>query len=278
MFQYSAAKSLLKKDENVYLDHYFLEENRLDTENFTARNYELGIFKNIKARRVKLWQTALFKKGKLLPPFIKSFFKCIKQQGIEYIPLTNGPGEKHLYLDGYFQSEYYFKNQRQDLLNDFQFPSLDTVNSELKNKIEAATNSVSVHIRRGDYLKSKTVLEIHGILPFSYYLEALNILKDKYQPLTLFIFSDDIPWVKTNFKNIDIESYFIDNNTKDSWKDMALMSYCKHHIIANSSFSWWGAWLNRNPDKIIIAPKIWFADPELNLKSKSIIPETWTRI
>jgi hypothetical protein len=283
MFQYAAAKGLLKDKEKVYLDHHFLEDNHCDTEHFTARDYELGIFKNVKARRAENWQIKLFKGQSVYLKLLRSLFKtsveCVQQPGSSYLSLSITTRKANLYLDGYFQSESYFKQQRADILKVFEFPALDNVNDEVKKKINASANSVSIHVRRGDYLKSEAVSKVHGVLPLSYYQKGLSILKEKFPSMTLFVFSDDIFWVKTNFQNVSAEVYMIENNSaKDSWKDMALMSHCNHHIIANSSFSWWGAWLNPRPDKIVIAPDAWFADPELNLQSKSIIPEHWIRI
>ena len=93
-----------------------------------------------------------------------------------------------------------------------------------------------------------------------------------------YIFSDDIPWAKTNLK-MDQPHVFVDINTdKSDYEDLRLMYHCHHHIIANSTFSWWGAWLNDRKDKIVIAPKIWFADAERNQQSETIIPKSWIRI
>jgi len=280
MFQYAAAKSLLHAEEYIYLDHAFLEINHVDTKNFTARVYELHIFRNLKASKAHFWQICLFKSQniffKLLRHILKSSIKEYSQIENEYI-LFADPSQKirYIYLDGYFQSEKYFKNWQKDIISDFSFPLLDPINEKLKKQIASTTNAVSVHIRRGDYLKSKHVFETHGVLPSTYYNKALNLLKAKYHSLTLFIFSDDIDWAKENLKADHISLVFINNNqSKDNWKDMALMSTCKHHIIANSSFSWWGAWLSKNKGDVC-APRNWFNPVKVNFNIQDFIPDSW---
>ncbi|WP_428328423.1 alpha-1,2-fucosyltransferase [Mucilaginibacter sp.] len=280
MFQYAAARGLLKKESQVYLDHSFLDENFKDTEHFTARKYELHIFKNIKAGKATLKQINLFKKPsaylKALIYFSKGFFRLLQQQGNEFVSLPNPVNNQYLYLDGYFQSEEYFKHCREELLKEFQFPELDLVNKVAHQNITDVPNAVSIHIRRGDYLKSKVVSDIHGVLPIDYYQKAIEFLQNKLSPLTLFVFSDDVAWAQANLSTDNLATHYINHNQgEDSWKDMALMSYCRHHIIANSSFSWWAAWLNPSLDKIVIAPKNWFSDPQLNSQSQTIIPDTW---
>jgi len=160
-------------------------------------------------------------------------------------------------LDGYWQSEKYFKNIRKILLRDF------TLKKESKNflkykKLIIKTNSVSVHIRHGDYIKRPVTRKYH--LNPDYYRQAIEIIKQKVKKPHFYLFSDDP--IISNFSGLN-------NN-----EELILMSFCKHNIIANSSFSWWGAWLNTNPKKIVIAPKKWFrakTDPE-------IVPQSWTKI
>lgn len=282
MFQYATGKDLLKNRKQVDLDHHFLDINNIDTEHFTSRGYELNIFKNLKARKAKTWQILFFKSQsfhfRVLRFFLKKSIQYIQQHENEYILFSNVRKKRCLYLDGYFQSENYFKTNRENVLKDFQFPLLDPLNEALKKKITASDNAVSVHIRRGDYLKSKTVLDIHGVLSLAYYLKAINILQAKYPSITLFIFSDDIDWAKANLKLENINLSFIDNNQgADHWKDMALMSYCKHHIIANSSFSWWGAWLSESNGHVF-APYQWFNPLKVNFNIQDFIPDRWTII
>ena len=162
-------------------------------------------------------------------------------------------------LDGYWQSEKYFKNIRKILLLDF------TLKKESKNflkykKLIIKTNSVSVHIRHGDYVKRAVARKYHGTLSFDYYFKAIELIGKKIKNPRFFVFSDD-PMI-SNFSGLT-------NN-----EELILMSKCKHNIIANSSFSWWGAWLNTNPKKIVIAPKKWF-------RAKTdfeIVPQSWIKL
>lgn len=158
---------------------------------------------------------------------------------------------KRGYLYGYWQSEKYFDDIRQILLEEFAFPKVcEKQNLDLINKINS-TISISIHIRRGDYLNG------FPLMTKEYYSKAIEYFQNKYENILFVVFSNDIDWAKENlqFKN----GLFIDWNTgKNSWKDMYLMTQCKHNIIANSSFSWWGAWLNKNNEKEVIAPNVWF--------------------
>jgi len=283
MFQYAAARGHAKKNEPIYLDHSFLEKNFEDQEHFTARHYELHIFKNLNIRSVKKWQIALFKDDtfvyKLARLFLRRYMKNIREENNEFIPFDSFPPPNILYLEGYFQSEKYWGINGEAISKAFQFPELDPDNEATGKKIQHAVNSVSLHIRRGDYATSTMNAAIHGVLPLAYYYEALDVLRSKCPTCALFVFSDDAEWVRENLKLNKLSVCYIENNKGEhSWKDMALMGHCKHHIIANSSFSWWGAWLNPKPGKIIIAPKKWFNDPILNLQADSIIPDTWITI
>jgi hypothetical protein len=142
----------------------------------------------------------------------------------------------------------------------------------IKNSI-----SISIHVRRGDYVSDGFTQQFHGNCSLEYYSNAISLLASNNVDFTLIFFSDDCEWVKEQFKNLTYSKMFIDHNDgENSWKDMLLMSSCTHNIIANSSFSWWAAWLNDNPKKTIIAPKNWYADTKLN--TDDLIPPQWIRI
>jgi hypothetical protein len=135
------------------------------------------------------------------------------------------------------------------------------------------TTSVSIHIRRGDYLSSKFVDGFSNICTIDYYNRSIDKIKSNLDLPVFFVFSDDQEWVKQNI--IIKNAFYLNHNIgKNSWQDMYLMSKCKHNIIANSSFSWWGAWLNSNNQKIVIAPKKWWND----FKQDDVVPETWVRL
>lgn len=157
------------------------------------------------------------------------------------------------YVEGYFQTEKYFKDFENEIRKDFTFIlPLSKKSEEIRWKIENS-NSVSIHIRRGDYLKGNN-LNYHWICSIDYYKKAIDYLESKQKNLTYFFFSDDIERVKQNFSLEN--AYYIDWNTwVDSRQDMQLMSLCKHNIIANSSFSRRWAWLNKNLDKVVVAPQ-----------------------
>ena len=178
-----------------------------------------------------------------------------------YQPLPTNDG---ILFNGYFQSEKYLDREKILNLYSIDEDSFNYINSKYSNILP---NSVSVHVRRGNYL---TRQDRHPVQDIKYYdtsltkfLECKNIL----------VFSDDIKWCKENF----IGSKFIFIEGEEDYIDLWLMSLCEHNIIANSSFSWWGAWLNQNPNKKVIAPKIWFG-PNKKLNTKDIIPKEWIKV
>lgn len=157
----------------------------------------------------------------------------------------------NLNLDGYFQSEKYFKHCSDKILQMFSFKNENQLRNKWDNFLNK--NTCSIHIRRGDYLLYPND---HPQQILEYYINAIKIIEKKHDIDYYLVFSDDINWCKENFKSdkyIFIEGQY---NTED----LSLMSYCDHNIICNSSFSWWGSWLNKNEDKMIIAPKKWFGD------------------
>ena len=138
-----------------------------------------------------------------------------------------------------------------------------------------ATESVSLHVRHGDYVTNADTNSFHGVCSLDYYKNAVSKIKQE-MPLPFFIFSDDIIWAKENLDFIGNMTFIEYNGATPDHEEMYLMSLCQHNIIANSSFSWWGAWLNQNPNKIIIAPQNWFND--VSLDTKDLIPNEWIRL
>ena len=164
--------------------------------------------------------------------------------------------EQSKYYDGYWQHEEYFNGIKDEIIKAFTFPAYHNKrNLELSKTIQTC-NSVSIHIRRGDYLKSNMYRDICNI---DYYKQAILTIEGMVHPDLYCIFSDDMEWCKQKIVPLlNKHSVLVDwNKNGDSYNDMHLMSECKHHIIANSSFSWWGAWLNKNKDKVVITPKRW---------------------
>lgn len=179
-------------------------------------------------------------------------------------------GYKNKYFEGYWQNELYFKNIRNTILQNFSFKN--TINERNKAILSQInnTNSISIHIRRGDYINHPF---LGDICTLDYYHASIKKIKKNISKPVFYFFSDDIDFCKTHFSNS--ESHFIDwNKGESSYWDMYLMSQCKHNIIANSSFSWWGAWLNTNPNKIVIGPSKWNSrDNQFN-----VLPENWHKI
>jgi hypothetical protein len=183
-------------------------------------------------------------------------------------------------LSGYWQNEKYFSLISSTIRHDFMFPEFDC--QEAKNiakKITETPCPISIHVRRGDYVENPVTNNFHGVCSPDYYKKALQIIINKYGENTpeLFLFSDDLDWVKKNFDTFRLPSVVIDiKEHKDKpYHDMHLMSLCQHHIIANSSFSWWGAWLSSR-NGIVIAPKRWFADETMKDYNPSL--ESWIKI
>ncbi|MFN3751977.1 MAG: alpha-1,2-fucosyltransferase [Thiobacillus sp.] len=179
------------------------------------------------------------------------------------------------YLMGYWQSERYFADVAQTIRTDFTFRQPMTGrNHELAEEI-GAVNAVSLHVRRGDYANNLRTKATHGVCPLDYYEAAIRYIAERVEAPHYFVFSDDMEWVRANLRSQFPCSYVDHNQGAESYNDMRLMSLCKHHIIANSSFSWWGAWLNPRDDKVVVAPKNWFAN---NNDTKDLLPFGWATL
>ena len=176
---------------------------------------------------------------------------------------------KDFYVEGYFQTYKYIQKLDNSL---FEFKT------KLSQKEEQLFkgNTVSIHIRGGDYLSSKKDNVLFGnICTKDYYMKAINYIKNNIENPNFLIFTNDKEYAESLFKydNFQIIDW---NRNRESFRDMYLMSLCKHNIIANSSFSWWGAWLNKNSSKVVIAPHKWFNDNNIN--QNEIVPKDWIRV
>ncbi|MBI2617099.1 alpha-1,2-fucosyltransferase [Candidatus Gottesmanbacteria bacterium] len=178
------------------------------------------------------------------------------------------------YLSGFWQSEKYFQEIRPVLLKEFTPKSPPSYKNRLVLKKIPKSHAVSIHFRRGDYMEHVKANIIHGVLSLDYYYKAVEFIKRKVKNPHFYIFSDSIDWVKKYFKPKGVFTYIDFNDAIDEYEDFRLMSACKYHIIANSTFSWWAAWLSQG--KIVIGPEKWFRTPTLN--SKDILPPTWVRL
>lgn len=183
---------------------------------------------------------------------------------------------KNYYYMGYWQSEDYFMNVQDKVRNAFRFQgALSDRNQEMLHTIKN-TNSISIHVRRGDYINNPEVYKSLGSICNKQYFEsAVEMVLQRVENPVFFIFSDDIQWVKENI-SINGPLHFINwNKQENSYLDMQLISECKHNIISNSSFSWWAAWLNQYSDKIVIAPAKWTHSED---PVKNRIPESWSTL
>lgn len=178
------------------------------------------------------------------------------------------------YILGYWQTEKYFLKTEKEIRKRFEFnkSQISTRAIELADKI-MQKNSVSVHIRRGDYISNPVYSKSYDFCGMDYYNAAFKTINSKVESPFYCIFTDDIEWTASQeiFKNALICS----ESGEGSWNDMYLMSVCKHHIIANSTFSWWGAWLNPNKNKIVVSPNSWFIDGRV---AHDLIPKNWVTV
>jgi len=282
LFQYAAAKALsIKRYTPLLLDLSFLEQSAAKPpDDFTARQYELGIFKNIKQEFVtdqirELFSTAS-RKQLWLKRFGLSYPTIYHESSFEF----NGDfflQKPTVLLDGYWQTERYFLHEADEIIKAFTFPAL-VASDENNNLLGEIKNSlaVSVHVRRADYLQP-AIAALHGTCSVDYYNAGIRYFQSLFPSAIFYFFSDDAAWVKDNFTDQLPGSVLVKNNQgADSWKDIYLMSSCHHHIIANSSFSWWGAWLNPDQDKIVVAPSKWFCNTDRTYKD--VIPAAWIQL
>jgi hypothetical protein len=281
MFQYAFGKCLATKNNtSLSLDTSFLQSKLPFKKWATQMQYELHIFDVQADLKKNLFTSNLFlypiaKTEHLIrTKLIERKFSLLTETdfGCSAEFLTAGDNR---YLIGNFQSEQYFKEIESQIRKDFTFKaSLNTTNSQWAENIKNC-NSVSIHIRRGDYISINRNAKKFAAIPIKYYSDAVEIMAKKISQPVFFLFSDDIKWAKENIQ-VDYPVHFVQNNTNSAGDDMRLMSYCKHNIICNSTFSWWSAWLNGNPHKIVIAPLKWFEDSSIN--SKDIYPSEWIKL
>lgn len=175
-----------------------------------------------------------------------------------------------IYLHGYFQKEHYFSNIKQLLLQELQ------INYTPLRKLQLPSQAVSVHVRRGDYVSLPAAASHHGTCSVEYYLNAMELMKSKLEQPHFIFFSDDIPWCKTTFGHLEHVQFMESIPGMRESEDMMWMSKCQHHIIANSSYSWWGAWLNTFENKIVVAPAKW--NTKQTTPTNDYVPSSWIQL
>lgn len=282
MFQYAAAYALATKCRaELKLDLSFLEATAaVEPDGFTIRKFGLDIFPAIEKKFLSEKERQRFirpgGRDSIRKAIGWSYPKIFIEHGFSFnddFLLQKDP----VYLDGYWQSEKYFAQNEAAIRRQFAFPlaAIDAENLQTLATIQNC-NSVSVHVRRADYLHPK-IAAYHGVCSPQYYHQAVAHLKNEINNAAFFVFTDDVGWATENLLPFMQNTMIVqDNSGADSWKDMFLMSKCKHHIIANSSFSWWGAWLGINPQKIIVVPKDWFATAERD--TTDLLPDSWIKL
>jgi Glycosyl transferase family 11 len=268
LFQYAAARCLaemrgteVKLDVTGFQDYQLrnFDLKELHTKSSIATQQEVNELKpNGRLQRIQSYIT----------PYNKR--KFYKQPFFHFDPHFHQLGNK-VYLQGFFQSERYFASIQFLLRKELQVKEEHL--SGVQNLVTTlqTKNSVALHIRRGDY-KNEEALHYHGIVPISYYQQAIALLQQRVTNPHFYIFSDDGHWVKENLR-LENATIISGIHSKTHFEDLYLMSQCQHNIIANSSFSWWGAWLNDNPDKIVIAPKQWFNEGPKD--TQDLYPSGW---
>ena len=282
MFQYATGKAVaLRLNTELQLDVSLLND-RTYRKDFTYRNFELGIFKiqdkiadiqKVREFAPDLWNaTEWVKQAYKIKRLINGNHLYYERKKFYYEPQIESIAD-NTYLYGYFQTEKYFSSYLTEIRAQFQ---LEHEPNEMNKRIidvMKSKNSVSIHVRRGDYLLAPFNL----LTAENYYRKAIEYILEKVEQPKFYIFTNDIEWTMAEFEQFDIDKTFISNNQGDnSYMDMVLMSNCQHNICANSSFSWWGAWLNSNRDKIVTAPKVWFKNSVSG--NNELIPPSWIKI
>ena len=301
MFQYACARNLaLLHNTSLKIDISYLENQSAQVSGgITPRAYELGIFniveefaspadvkrlsqnvfpksvKNAFLRRVRN-HTARFLRAKKVPGFsrvIEFNFGTDRKMDLSKLP-------DHIYLEGYWQKLDYITGYEQVLRKEFTFknpfpPEVITLASEIQS-----CNSIGINVRRGDYYAKESVRRNMGTLDEDYFVEAANHVAKHVVDPKFYVYSDDIDWCKSTLK-VPFTTHFLeyDQAQRKLEFDLYLFSKCRHNIISNGTFSWWGAWLNTNKDKMVVAPARWCNDRrERNTVNKYLIPETWVRL
>lgn len=275
MFEYANARACKEKGYDIRLDmqktydssfpRYKYDDVRQNAiQNFNITLPEIDVLEYGKYEYIKRNN----KKNKLIFRLAEHGlwkYRFYEEKAYRYI-------KKPLYLRGecyvraWFQDENYFKHIRPILLREFTLKGKIKISKDLREALEDK-ESVSIHIRRGDYVRVR-----HALKP-AYYNRAIKMIKERYKNPFFLIFSEDMEWAKKNLAGVDHCIYINEDNKLKDYEELMIMSRCKSNIISNSTYSWWGAWLNRNPDKIVIAPK----GPWLS-KQTNIVPKDWMAI
>lgn len=277
MFQYAFYRCLVAKGWDAYVDvHNFKPRKRMTYEAVKIEDS----FPNIKIKytpKDKFRFSCVYGRKGVFLRFLNSLFTrevYLSEPHFKYCPNIFDLIQDNCEVIGLWQTEKYFIHISEDIRSQFSFmPFTEDKNIEVYERMKRE-NSVAIHIRKGnDYIKDRMW---EGTCPLDYYIRAINYIKDHVANPHFYLFTDNIKWVRENLEGVDFT--VVDWNPirgRYNFRDMQLMSCAKHNIISNSSYSWWGAWLNANAEKIVVAPKIWF-NPNMEYYSQNnIVCEDW---
>lgn len=277
LFQYAVARHLaLKNKTALYLD---LSYYRYQYDTDTPRVFKLDQF----ATHYRILQQSpveyMSKATKLLPNrSLPPFFLFLKEKHFHFDETVLEAHALCLTLEGFWQTEAYFQESAATIRRDLQLTKTPSPEFQsYRDQIDESPTPVSVHIRRGDYVNHAEFSQTFGFVGLAYYEKALSELSERVRNPRFYVFSDDHAWVRENLP-LQKNTVFVQNSgPNNDVADLVLMSHCHHHIIANSSFSWWGAWLNPNPDKLVISPRQWYKNqPTWN--TKDLLPTAWVTL
>lgn len=281
MFQYSFGYAVARKlRQELKLDISYFDKNNLRP--YRLNNYNLDYKKTVANKEtpfcIKTIRSKLPNKFiRICPRFkmkLPHGWTYIKETRFEYNPALQNIGGDNIYLDGYWQCEKYFLEYSNDIFR--QMTPIHNNSDEFlywKSEIDQG-QSVSVHLRRGDFIyQERKLLAVSHLylLGMEYYNRAINYFSRHVDNPVFYFFSDDIEWVKGQFSFLDNSRFIKIETPNGDIEEMRLMSNCKHHIVANSTFSWWGAWLDRKLHKITLAPERYYGN-------KDIVPQNWVKI
>lgn len=274
MFQYAAGRSLaLRHNVRLKVDTSFFAEEHNGA---TPRSFELGAFRLSAAKQMAPMRLLRYSgvRGRIEAAIRPERYVHVKERHFEFDGELWMCAPKNAYLDGYWQSETYFIEFASVIRKDFDLDMQSTGRvGGYFDVIRQVSQPVCVHVRRGDYVSNPSVAAFHGLCSLEYYESAVRRVKQMIADAQLFVFSDDPDWCKSKFL-VEHRPTIIEGCS--AHEDLWLMSKCRHHVIANSSFSWWGAWLGGHDRQVVVAPKRWFEGKALD--TSSLIPSSWQRI
>ena len=277
LFQYAVGRALAAKHgTSLVLDTSTFASYALRTYALDHFNIEASLLSDEERARLGLSPAPTTRIGRVLRRvFGRVKIPVIKERSFQFDPeLFDSPAS--CYLEGWWQSSRYFSAIEPQIRKEFTVrDALKGANLAMAEQVAACT-AVALHVRRADYVNDPVSNRAHGTCSPEYYEAAENILRQKIGSFRLFIFSDDPDWADSNLRFQSPATVLRINGPERDYEDLRLMTLCRHHIIANSTFSWWGAWLCAHDRKIVIAPKHWFR--EASHSTADLIPDGWLRV